>query len=72
MAPFGNVDGNVWFYEIDSTDIYNIVLNSKKNETFKDQQKQGRRPRLSIKDRIINPLSLLPIKKINLMEDTDE
>ena len=72
LAPFGNVDGNVWFYEIDSTDIYNIVLNSKKNETFKDQQKQGRRPRLSIKDRIINPLSLLPIKKINLMEDTDE
>lgn len=72
FAPFGNVDGNVWFYEIDSTNIYNIVLNSKKDETFRDQQRQGRRPRLSIKDKIINPLSLTPIKKINLMEDNDE
>lgn len=72
LAPFGNVDGNVWFYEIDSTNIYNIVLNSKKAETFSDQQKQGRRPRLSIKDRIIKPLRLTPIKKVNLMEDTEE
>lgn len=72
LAPFGKVDGNVWFYEIDSTKIYNLILNSKKAETFRDQQRQGRRPRLSIKDKIINPLSLTPIKKINLMEDTDE
>lgn len=72
FAPFGNVDGNVWFYEIDSSNIYNIVLNYKKNETFRDQQLQGRRPRFSIKDKIINPLRLTPIKKINLMEDTDE
>ena len=62
----------MWFYEIDSTKIYNLILNSKKAETFRDQQRQGRRPRLSIKDKIINPLSLTPIKKINLMEDTDE
>lgn len=72
FAPFGNVDGNVWFYEIDSSNIYNIVLNYKKNETFRDQQLQGRRPRFSIKDKIINPLRLTPIKKINLMEDSDE
>ena len=69
LAPNGSVDGNVWFYEIDSTNIYNIVLNSKKAETFREQQLQGRRPRLSIKDKIINPLRLKPIKKINLMED---
>ena len=88
LAPFGEVDGNIWFYEIDSSNIYNIVLNynkseecakkikeelnSKKNETFRDQQLQGRRPRFSIKDKIINPLRLTPIKKINLMEDNDE
>ena len=72
LAPFGEVDGNIWFYEIDSSNIYNIVLNYKKNETFRDQQLQGRRPRFSIKDKIINPLRLVPIKKINLMEDNDE
>ncbi len=72
LAPFGEVDGNIWFYEIDSRNIYNIVLNYKKNETFRDQQLQGRRPRFSIKDKIINPLRLVPIKKINLMEDSDE
>lgn len=72
LAPLGNVDGNVWFYEIDSSNIYNIILNSKKSETFRDQQLQGRRPRLSIKDKIISPLKLTPIKKINLMEDNHE
>ena len=72
LAPFGEVDGNIWFYEIDSSNIYNIVLNYKKNETFREQQLQGRRPRFSIKDKIISPLRLVPIKKINLMEDNDE
>lgn len=66
FAPNGYVDGNVWFYKIDSSDIYSLVLNKKKNETFSDQQKQGRRPRFSIKSRIIKEKKLSPIKKISL------
>ena len=61
FAPKGQVDGNVWFYD--------IVLNEKKGETFRDQQEQGRRPRLSMKSKIIKANNLKPIKKINLMED---
>lgn len=70
FAPNGSVDGNVWFYEIDSNDVYNMVLNEKKGETFKDQQKQGRRPRLSIKKSIIAKKNLTPIKKISLLQQT--
>lgn len=66
FAPNGKIDGNVWFYEINSEDIYSMVLNEKKNETFKDQQSQGRRPRFSIKSKIIKPKNLIPIYKINL------
>jgi hypothetical protein len=36
------------FYLID-IDLSSIVLNEKKHETFKQQQKQNRRPRLSLK-----------------------
>ena len=72
LAPNGSVDGNVWFYDINATNIYDIILNSKKNETFKEQQLQGRRPRFSIKDKIINPLSLTPMKKINLMDNNNK
>lgn len=72
LAPYGDVDGNVWFYEIDCTNLYDIVVNSRKNETFREQQEQKRRPRFSIKSKIIKPLQLKPIKEINLMEDNDE
>ncbi len=68
FAPNGKVDGNVWFYEIESDDVYKLVLNEKKGETFADQQKQGRRPRFSMKSQIINRKQLVPIKKVNLME----
>ncbi len=68
FAPNGYVDGNVWFYEIESDEIYDIVLNESKCETFRDQQLQGRRPRFSMKGKIINAKGLKPIKKINLME----
>jgi hypothetical protein len=62
----GKIDGVIRFYEIDE-DIYSIVLNSKKNETFKDQQQQGRRPRFSIKRTIIIPNNKKPILTINLL-----
>ena len=68
FAPNGYIDGNVWFYKIDSDDIYNLVLNQKKNETFKDQQLQGRRPRFSIQSKIIKVKNLKPTKKISLVD----
>lgn len=68
FAPNGYIDGNVWFYEIESDSIYDLVLNESKHETFKQQQLQGRRPRFSIKNRIIKENNLKPIKKINLLE----
>ncbi|QMT98260.1 Bsp6I family type II restriction endonuclease [Mycoplasma tullyi] len=68
FAPNGYVDGNVYFYEIDSVDVYDLVVNKKKNETFSDQQSQGRRPRFSIKSRIIKEKDLKPVKIINLID----
>lgn len=67
FAPNGYVDGEIDFYEIPSENVYNMVLNSSKGETFRDQQKQGRRPRFSIKKSIIIPLMLKPIKKVSLI-----
>lgn len=66
FAPTGVVDGVVDIYRID-THPRDIILNKKKNETFTDQQKQGRRPRLSIKDQIITPEGLKPIKTVKLV-----
>lgn len=68
FAPNGFVDGNVHFYEIDSDDIYGLILNQQKNETFADQQAQGRRPRFSIKSKIIRSKGLKPVKTINLLD----
>ena len=68
LAPNGYVDGNVYFYEIDSVDIYDLILNKKKNETFSNQQEQGRRPRFSIKKRIIEEKQLKPVKTISLVD----
>lgn len=68
FVPNGKIDGEIWFYKIESDDVYNLVLNNKKGETFADQQKQGRRPRFSIKKSIIEAKGLQPVKKINLVE----
>ena len=68
FAPNGYVDGNVYFYKIDSDDVYNLILNEEKNETFSNQQAQGRRPRFSIKKRIIEEKQLKPVKKISLVD----
>lgn len=69
FAPNGVVDGNVDFYEIPSEEIYGLILNNSKNETFLDQQKQGRRPRFSIKKLIIAKKKIKPFARINLLED---
>lgn len=57
---------SVDIYEIPSDAIYNKVLNKSKNETFKEQQEQGRRPRLSLKKDIIQTLNITPIRTFKL------
>lgn len=57
----GAMDGSFDIYQIDSQLIYNTIVNQSKNETFRDQQAQGRRPRLSIKQSIIRRHGIQPI-----------
>lgn len=67
FVPNGTLDGSIHIYKIDDKDIYDLVLNKEKQETFVMQQKQGRRPRLSIKKSIIESNGLKPDKEINLI-----
>ena len=55
----GELDGSFDCYEIDKELIYSTVVNKGKNETFRDQQNQGRRPRLSLK-KIIQDNNIQP------------
>jgi hypothetical protein len=57
----GKLDGSFDIYLIDSSLIYSQVLNKAKNETFRDQQRQGRRPRLSIKRDLIYKYNISPL-----------
>lgn len=66
FATNGQVDGIVDVYKLDFA-LDDIVLNAKKNETFKMQQEQGRRPRLSLK-KLIQERNIKPIKRISLMD----
>lgn len=66
FAPNGVVDGNVDIYKIDA-DIGEVIMNKRKGETFADQQRQGRRPRFSIKGEIIKKQKLKPIKSVRLI-----
>lgn len=52
----------VSIYEIPSNKVYEKVLDKEKGETFKMQQDQGRRPRLSLK-KIIDENGIVPKKK---------
>ncbi|MBC7318435.1 Bsp6I family type II restriction endonuclease [Candidatus Bipolaricaulota bacterium] len=63
----GKWDGKFDIYLIDNDDIYNQKVNE--NQTFKDQQKQGRRPRFSIKKKIINKKKLKPLKTGDLSKN---
>lgn len=56
----GQWDGTFDIYLIESDDIYNAKVNA--NQTFRDQQKQGRRPRFSIYKNIIQFKNLKPVK----------
>lgn len=61
--PNKKYDGCFDVYLIPNDPVYNYQIN--KNETFKDQQKQGRRPRFSIKN-LIKELNIKPIGNYNL------
>lgn len=54
----GQYDRRFDVYKIPNKLILNFQIN--KNETFRDQQKQGRRPRLHVRNQIIIPHKLKP------------
>ena len=66
FATNGKIDGVIDVYCLDFA-LDDIILNAKKNETFKMQQEQGRRPRLSLK-KLIKERNIKPIKRINLID----
>ena len=61
----GNYDGTFEVYLLPNEEIYNYPMN--KNETFKDQQAQKRRPRFSLR-KLIKQLDLKPIGTYNLYD----
>ena len=60
----GKFDGQFDVYLIPNELIYNFKINA--SQTFLDQQRQGRRPRLSIFRNIIIPNQIKPIKTCSL------
>lgn len=60
----GKWDGSFDVYLIANALIYNQKVNKK--QSFKDVQKEGKRPRFSIKKEIISVCSLKPIKTFNI------
>lgn len=65
FATNGEIDGIIDVYKLDFA-LDDVILNNKKNETFKMQQDQGRRPRLSLK-KLIKEKNIKPIKRISLI-----
>lgn len=61
---YGQWDGTFDIYQIPTNLIYNFRINN--NQTFRDQQNQGRRPRLSIWSNIIQPNNIQPIQTYQL------
>ncbi len=60
----GNFDGSYAVYQIPNDLILNFQINA--NQTFQDQQRQGRRPRLHVKSSIIRPNNLVPVGIFNI------
>lgn len=48
FMDFSRLDGTFDIYYIPSDFLHDIVLNKRTGSTFRDQQRQGRRPRLSL------------------------
>ena len=55
----GNFDGTFDIYEIQNELIYSTKVNAK--QTMRDQQKEGRRPRFSIYEKIILSHGIKPV-----------
>jgi len=67
----GKWNGEFDIYFIENNDwIYNQIVNKGKNETFRDQQKQKRRPRFSIWSSIVIQKNLKPIIQGSLFKNT--
>lgn len=64
--PNDKYDGRFDVYLIPNDEVYNFPVRS--DETFKDQQKRGVRPRFHIKKGLIKPLKLKPIGRFNLFD----
>jgi hypothetical protein len=56
----GVLDGSFDVYKIPNNLVYRFKVNAR--QTFRDQQNQGKRPRIRIRKCIINPNNLNPIK----------
>lgn len=65
----GKWDGTFDIYEINSDDIYNHKVNT--NQTLRDQQLQGRRPRFSIYKDIILKKHMKPLKSASIKNNLD-
>jgi len=63
-----NFSGKYEIYKLDTNIFPDLILNKRKNETFKDQQNLGKRPRLEIAKNIIDPLGLKPINTGNMAD----
>ena len=64
FLDFSAGDGSFKVYKIEPDLIYNHKVN--KNQTFAEQQAEGKRPRFSIIDSIIKPLNMKPTKVCTL------
>ena len=58
--PNGVYDGSYHIFHIPNDLIYNHKVNS--SQTFRDQQKEGRRPRFGIMKEIIIPRGISPVR----------
>ena len=66
FLPNGVLDGSYEVYKIDNDVIYSHKVNL--NETFRDQQAAGRRPRLSLMRELIIPNEILPFRVGNIFD----
>jgi len=63
FLDFSRLDGTFDVYEIPTDLLRHEMLNKGERETFEDQQRQRRRPRLSLKRDIIRKYEILPLYK---------
>ena len=66
FLDFSKGDDSFKVYDIPLKLIEKTIVNKKKNETFKDQQNQSRRPRFSITKEIIISKGFKPVKVCKL------